>query len=114
MTAPACTHGELIARVVALLAGLAAWPASAATLRCASPDALATLLKDEYGETLVGTGHADTEGLLGHVAMGHEASVVVYAAPDGKTWTLVIIIDGRACPLGSGDEWRAGKPGAKS
>jgi len=79
---------------------LAATPASAQNL-CATLDKIADVLREDHREVPVQIG--DTRA----------GQVVVFATPDGGTWTIVVVSpDGRACVVSDGKRWRATGRGA--
>lgn len=85
---------------IALLA-LAATPAAAQQPLCASVDRVAEILRDDHNERPVSIG--DTRA----------GQVVVFAKPDGATWTIVVIApSGAACIVADGQRWRATGRGA--
>jgi hypothetical protein len=68
-----------------------------AQLSCAPRKAVTDQLAHQYGERLIATGETASGSL-----------VELYAAPDGKSWTLVLALsDGRACLMAAGDGWRS-------
>lgn len=68
-----------------------------AQLSCVPRKAVTDQLARRYGERLIATGETASGPL-----------VELYAAPDGKSWTLVLALpDGRACLMAAGDGWRS-------
>lgn len=75
---------------------LAATPARASDPVCMPIDRLAEILRRE---------HAETPRFAG---AGERAQVVLFATPDGSTWTLVAVGDnGLGCIGAMGTRWRA-------
>jgi hypothetical protein len=68
------------------------------TRQCGTVDEVHTMLTQKYGERIVGNGVASE----GQVLMN------VYAAVDGKTWSVVMVRakDGMACIFHEGTDWQ--------
>lgn len=63
---------------------------------CAPYQDLKKILQGHYNESPSGSGITDK---------GH-AAVIVFASPDGETWTMVRIgPDGQACMIAAGSNW---------
>ena len=85
----------LILLCLSLAMGLA-MPARAAT--CAGMADILAQLSAKYGEMILWQGQ-----------MNDGSPLIITAAPDGTTWTLLgRDPDGRACLLSAGAEWRVG------
>ena len=83
-----------------LLIALLILPFSAAA-ECMPFDDILQLLADGYGEAPIFTGVAPV------------GDVIVTAAPDGGTFTVLLLVpDGAACPVASGDGWSVKLPNA--
>lgn len=75
--------------------------AAHAGLQCGEHDKIAGWLKSAYGETPV------------TIAMSSQGAMVeTFAAPDGKTWTIVVTQPtGMACLVSGGVDYKAVAPG---
>lgn len=73
---------------------LSASPASAQT-SCGDLATVLTQLNDRYGELPVGKGE-DYRG----------GEIVVLANPDTGTFTVLYVMEGRACLMGGGEKWQ--------
>lgn len=84
------------------LAGVIAWLAiypqpAAAQAGCARMAQIAAGLANGYGEAPVARGSSQSG-----------ATIVLFAAPGGATWTIVVVApDGTACGAASGRDWQA-------
>lgn len=90
----------------ALLAALAATLSLACGLafaqqQCVPLGAMTAALKRGYHETALWAGRVD----------GRRAVLLTQSA-DGKTWTLMVVVDGIACPIGSGTGGHLAAPAA--
>lgn len=71
--------------------------AKAASPQCAPIDQVVEGLARNYGEELVGDGGGPNGSRL-----------MVFAHPDGDTWTVIgLMPDGTACLIASGVDWKA-------
>lgn len=87
------------AAVVAILA-LAATPATAQPV-CATLEQIADYLRTDHNERPV------------HIGDARGGQVIVFATPDGSSWTIVVAApDGRACVVSDGRSWRPTGRGA--
>ena len=85
----------LILLCLSLAIGIAS-PARAAT--CAGVTDVLAQLSAKYGEVILWQGQ-----------MNDGSPLIITAAPDGSTWTLLgRDADGRACLLSAGTEWQVG------
>lgn len=74
---------------------LAVSPLFAQPLQCAAFDQMMTHLTDTYGEQLIGEGHGPNGTRL-----------LMFAHPEGDTWTVVgVMPGGQACFIASGANW---------
>lgn len=74
--------------------------ARAEPLSCGPVDQVVEALTGEYHEVLVGTG-----------AGPNGTRLLVFAHPDGTTWTVLgLLPDGKACFIASGTDWKAAPP----
>lgn len=74
--------------------------ARAATSQCAPIDQVVEGLAANYGEELIGDGGGAGGSRL-----------MVFAHPDGKTWTVIgLMPDGTGCLVASGNDWKAYEP----
>lgn len=79
-----------------LIAALA-WPAAGQTVQCAPLDQVVEGLEARWQETPVARG-----------MQGADLIIMVFASPDGATWSVLgISPDGTACLLASGADWQA-------
>jgi hypothetical protein len=89
--------------VIVVMGGLA----GAQTLSCAPVDQVVEVLANQYGEELVGDGVAP-----------NGARLLVFARPDGASWTVLgLLPDGKACPVAAGTQWTSHertKPGSET
>lgn len=68
--------------------------------RCVSTDQIIDLLASRYGEEQVASG-----------VVGGGAVLLIFAHPDGSTWSAVVVLpDGRACMMASGTGWATRPP----
>ena len=82
--------------LLALLVSTLAAPAWAEQ-KCAPYDQVEATLAAEFRETRV------QQGIVGD----GQAMLVIYAAPDGATWTAVMVRpDGLACMAAAGTDWQ--------
>jgi hypothetical protein len=85
----------MIAVLVLFSALFLADAARAQTAQCAPVDQMLTLLADKYGEQLIGEGQGPNGFKL-----------LMFAHPEGDTWTVVgVIPGGQACFIASGESW---------
>ena len=75
-----------------------ATPAVAQQLPCAPLDRVEADLAKDFHETRVAQG----------VVEGGESMVVIYASPNGETWTVAIVraLDQVACLVSAGQNWQ--------
>jgi len=62
---------------------------------------LVASLVDDYQEVVIGAGVSP-----------HNHPVLLFANIRSGTWTMVVMVDGRACVIAAGEDWRAETPGA--
>lgn len=90
--------------ILAVLIALIPTASFAQQFPCGWAEDLERKLRDIHHETVIASGAMDEQG-----------SLRVYASPDGKTWTAMIITaDGLACLVNTGERWKQGpmpKPG---
>lgn len=84
----------LLIAVAVLFLLLLVQPAKAAP-QCDAAERVLALLVDRYGEQEIGAGTA-----------GGGSRLLIFAHPDGDTWSVVVLLpDGRACLVASGADW---------
>lgn len=74
-------------------------PAARAMI-CAPPEDVSVRLGGKYREVIVARA-LDDRG----------RPVLLYVNPDTGTWSMIVLLDGRACLSASGEGWRAAPPG---
>ena len=83
--------------VLAIVCALVAITASASSEGCLPHEALVALLHEGYGERPIGSGLSGSGRLI-----------VVFARPDGRTWSLILRRpDGQSCLVAAGANWRS-------
>lgn len=97
-----------LAAMIALLAVfsvlLLADDARAQPLQCGPADQVVELLSNKYGEELIGDG-----------AGPNGTRLMVFAHPEGETWTVIgLMPDGTACFIATGTDWSLAPPGSET
>jgi hypothetical protein len=92
--------GLLTGMVVLISVLLLADPVKAQPLQCDSVDQVLTYLADQFDEQLVGEGQGPNGTRL-----------LLFAHPQGDTWTVIGVIPGdKACFIASGTNWTDHEP----
>lgn len=90
----------LFALSVAMSLASCGAPAYAQQAQCGSAAEMVEKLEKEFHEIQIGGG-----------IVGDQTIVVIYAAPDGSSWTALSMgTDGSACLIASGKDWFGGLP----